>query len=180
MMSLKKVAFLFAFVSSLTFVACGDSGSTSAEDVGSSSSDSEKFIELSSSELNDSLSSSSSEEKIESSSSSVEEESSSSLELHLWPADSLKAVLGGDYLPSPAVDSIKNYYNFKRRKIDYFNDFPYGVSTLSSSIEEYMDSLKNANFEDISGSNFGKAELGKYVDHKIIRRGFGWAEILIK
>lgn len=181
MMSLKKVAFLFAFVSSLTFVACGDSGSTSAEDVGSSSSDSEKFIELSSSELNDSLSSSSSGEKIESSSSSeIVEESSSSLELHLWPADSLKAVLGGDYLPSPAVDSIKNYYNFKRRKIDYFNDFPYGVSTLSSSIEEYMDSLKNANFEDISGSNFGKAELGKYVDHKIILIGFGWDEILIK
>lgn len=165
MMSLKKVAFLFAFVSSLSFVACGDSGSTSAEDVGSSSSDSEKFIELSSSELNDSLSSSSSEEKIESSSSSVEEESSSSRERLLWPSDSLKTALGGDYVPALTTDDELVDFHFERHNIAYHDGFQYAVwSTRNLEDYGYTDSLKASNFEVTADS----AYFGKFVDHKII------------
>ena len=127
MVSFKKVAFLFAVASSLSLLACGDSSSTSADDVGSSSSDAEKLIESSSSELSDSLSSSSSEEKIEPSSSSVEEESSSSKERLLWPSDSLKIVLGGDYVPALTIDDDLVDFHFERLSSLYDKEFQYEV-----------------------------------------------------
>lgn len=165
MVSLKKVSLVFAIVSSMVFVACGDSSSTSADDVVSSSSDSEKLIESSSSETRDSLASSSSEMKIESSSSSVEEESSSSRERFLWPSDSLKAVLGGDYFPPLVIDDeFVNFY-FERFNNTYYDGFQYGVlSTTNLEENGYTDSLKASNFEVMADS----VHLGKYVDHKII------------
>ena len=169
MVSFKKVAFLFALASSLSLLACGDSNSASADDVGSSSSESENVIESSSSELNDSLSSSSSEEKIESSSSSVEEESSSSRERLLWPSDSLKTVLGGDYVPALTIDDDLVDFHFERLRTVFDKEFHYEVwGNVDFEEFGYTDSLKASNFEVTADANYYGSFLGKYVDHKII------------
>lgn len=170
---------LIAF--SFAFVACGDSSSTSADDVESSSSvDSEKSVESSSSESgssSSSLSSSSKENDKSSSSSEAEEEPIVSEEPRPWPADSLKAVFGGDYVPVLNADSSVDFH-FERHN----EDFPYSVITGfdEASSFDYMDSLKAVGFEATGDSNNHGPYFGKYVDHKIIIAAYGGRAVNFK
>lgn len=164
-----RIAYLFAFVSFSALIACGDSTSTSADEVESSSSEPEKVIESSSSESSSSSLSSSSEEKIESSSSSEDEEEPVIEEKHPWPSDSLIAVLGGDYFPALIAD-----VDFSFERVE--EEFPYVIHTGYEEATEfgYMeDSLKAAQFEEVTNSYYYGTYLGKYVDHKLVFAAYG-------
>lgn len=164
-----KIAYLFAFVSFSALIACGDSSSTSADEVESSSSEPEKVIESSSSESSSSSLSSSSEEEIDSSSSSEDEEEPVIEEKHPWPSDSLIAVLGGDYFPALIAD-----VDFCFERVE--EEFPYVIHTGYEEATEfgYMeDSLKAAQFEEVTNSYYYGTYLGKYVDHKLVFAAYG-------